>query len=200
MAFLRTSFAQDIVPIVRGGALYLRPPMTSDYSDWAELRAASREHLKPFEPTWPRDDLTRGAFRRRIRHYQKELRDDLGVSFFIFRQDDDALIGGVTLSNIRRGVTQAVSLGYWTGRPFVRQGHMTRAVSLVVGFAFDDLRLHRIEAACLPNNAASVRVLERNGFQREGIARRYLRINGEWQDHLQFALLWEDARPAVELA
>jgi len=197
MAFLRSNLGQDVAPLVRGHNLYLRPPVLGDYGAWAELRAMSRAHLKPFEPTWARDDLTRTAYRRRVRHYQKELRDDLSVSFFIFRQADNSLMGGVTLSNIRRGVTQAASLGYWIGVAYAGQGHMTRAVSLAVGFAFNDLRLHRIEAACLQHNAPSIRVLERNGFLREGLARRYLRIDGEWQDHLVFGLLWEDPRPQV---
>ena len=198
MAFLRPSLPQDTGPIVRGNGLYLRLPVPSDYVAWAELRAASREHLVPFEPTWTRDELTRGAFRRRLRFYQREQREDLGVSFLIFSAHDQSLMGGLTFSNIRRGVTQAASLGYWIGLPFAGQGHMTRAVALAVSYGFGELRLHRLEAACLPHNTASVRVLERNGFQHEGLARRYLRIDGEWRDHLLFALLVDDPRPPIE--
>lgn len=198
MAFLRSSLVPETVQLVRGPNVALRPPIISDYAEWAELRALSRDHLRPFEPAWTRDELTRTAFRRRIRHYQREQREDHGTSFFIFRNSDDALLGGLTLSNIRRGVTQAVTLGYWMGQPFAGHGYMTEAVAIAVRQAFDELRLHRVEAACLPHNIASIRVLERNGFAREGLARRYLRINGIWQDHILFGLLSEDPRPPVE--
>jgi len=166
-----------------------------DYVAWAEVRQRSRDHLVPWEPAWARDELTRPAFRRRVRHYQRELREDLGYAFFIFDDRDDALIGGLTLSNVRRGVTQAAALGYWLGAPYVRRGYMTESVSAVATFAFDKLRLHRLEAACLPHNAASIGVLERSGFLREGRARRYLKINGVWQDHLLFARLSDDYVP-----
>ena len=114
------------------------------------------------------------------------------MPFLLFRSDDNALVGGLTLANIRRGVAQAGSLGYWIGAPFARQGYMTAAVRALVPFAFGTLRLHRIEAACIPANAASIRLLEKTGFQREGYAREYLCINGVWQDHLLYARLKDD--------
>lgn len=191
MAFLKSGLA-DTLPILRGRSVWLRPPVAGDYGSWAELRAASRAHLTPWEPQWSRDELTRTAYRRRLRHYFRESREDLGYAFFIFRASDDVLLGGVTLSNVRRGVAQSVSLGYWLGAPYVRRGHMTAAVAAVLPFVFDELRLHRVEAACLPINFASIRVLESNGFVREGLARRYLKIDGEWQDHLLFAKLSSD--------
>ncbi len=198
MAFLRSTLGSTLVaenlPTVRGGNLKLRPPHANDYGQWADLRARSREHLRPWEPEWARDELSRSAFRRRLRYYQKDLREEQGYAFFIFSADDETLLGGLTLSNIRRGVTQAASVGYWIGLPYMQQGHMTRAVGLAAGFVFDTLRLHRLEAACLPNNIGSISVLQRNGFQREGLARRYLKINGMWQDHVLFALLEEDFR------
>ncbi len=194
MAFLRSALVNEAPPAIRGGELMLRIPSFNDYGQWAELRAVSREHLKPWEPEWARDELSRAAFRRRLRHYQKDLREEHGYAFFIVHMASDQLVGGLTLSNVRRGVTLAASLGYWIGLPFVRRGHMTRAVQLALGFAFNNLHLHRVEAACLPNNAASIAVLQRNGFAHEGLARKYLKINGRWQDHLLFALLEEDYR------
>lgn len=191
MAFLKSGLT-DPHPIIRGSGLWLRPPIASDYAAWAQLRAQSRAHLTPWEPQWSRDELTRTAFRRRLRHYFRESREDLGYAFFAFRAGDDVLLGGITLSNVRRGVSQAVSLGYWMGEPFVRRGHMTNAVRAVLSYAFDELHLHRVEAACLPFNAGSIRVLENNGFTREGLARRYLKIDGEWRDHLLFAKLSDD--------
>jgi [ribosomal protein S5]-alanine N-acetyltransferase len=192
MAFLRSSIVQDSTQLVRGHSVWLRAPLMGDYADWAELRARSREHLTPWEPVWQRDELTRGAYRRRVRHYHREAREDLGYAFLIFKDGDDRLIGGLSLSNVRRGVTQAAVLGYWLGLPFVRQGFMTAAVNAVVAYAFEDLHLHRLEAATMPNNAASIRVLERNGFRSEGIARRLLKINGVWEDHMLHALVAED--------
>jgi ribosomal-protein-alanine N-acetyltransferase len=200
MAFLRTGIVQESPPLLRGRGLWLRAPMMGDYAAWAELRARSREHLTPWEPVWQRDELTRSAYRRRVRYYQREARDDLGYAFLIFRDGDDQLLGGLSLSNVRRGVTQAAVLGYWLGLPFVRQGHMTAAVAVVVAYAFEDLRLHRLEAATMPNNVASIRVLERNGFRREGIAQRLLKINGTWEDHVLHGLVAEDPMRISPLA
>jgi ribosomal-protein-alanine N-acetyltransferase len=195
MAFLRTSLGQDAGPVIRGRRVVLRVPQMYDYAQWARVRQLSRDHLEPWEPTWARDELTRTAFRRRVRHYQREMRDDLGYAFFIFAERDETLLGGLTLSNIRRGVTQAGAIGYWLGVNATGHGYMREALSAVAVFAFDRLRLHRLEAACLPNNIASMSVLEASGFTREGRARRYLKINGEWQDHILYARLSDDPMP-----
>jgi len=192
MAFLRSGIVQESTHLVRGAGVWLRAPFMSDYAAWAELRARSREHLSPWEPVWQRDELTRSAYRRRVRHYHREAREDLGYAFLIFRNGDDQLLGGLSLSNVRRGVTQAAVLGYWLGLPFVRQGHMTAAVAAVVAYAFEELHLHRLEAATMPNNVASIRVLERNRFRREGVAQRLLKINGAWEDHVLHALIVDD--------
>ncbi len=199
MAFLRSSASQDSALVVRGRGVWLRAPVMGDYAPWAELRAMSREHLCPWEPVWQRDELTRSAFRRRVRHYQRESREDLGYAFLIFEDGADQLVGGLTLSNVRRGVTQAAVLGYWLGLPYVRRGYMTEAVRATAAFAFETLNLHRLEAATMPNNAASVRVLERNGFRREGFARRLLKINGQWEDHVLHAVLPDDVPHALNV-
>jgi len=189
MAFFRTVSFSDPLPIVEGAGVYLRAPQMSDYSEWTTLREASRAFLTPWEPTWPSDDLSRSAFRRRLRRYAEDQRADTSYAFFLFRKSDDALVGGLTLANIRRGVAQAGSLGYWIGEPLARHGLMSGALQGLVPFAFESLRLHRLEAACIPSNAASIRLLEKMGFVREGYAREYLCINGLWQDHLLFARL-----------
>ena len=194
MAFFRTINFSEPLPSIVGEGVVLRTPQMTDYNDWAALRERSREFLTPWEPTWPADDLSRGAFRRRIRRYVEDLRTDQGYAFLIIRGSDDAIVGGLTLANIRRGVAQAGSLGYWMGLPFVRHGYMTAAVRAVIPFAFNTLRLHRLEAACIPSNAGSIRLLENTGFVREGYAREYLCINGLWQDHLLYGRL-KDARP-----
>jgi len=201
MAFFRTINFTEPLPTIEGDGLLLRTPQMTDYEEWSALREASHDFLVPWEPTWPDDDLTRSAFRRRLKRYSEDLRSDQGYAFLIVRYSDGALVGGLTLANIRRGVAQACSLGYWMGLPFVRQGYMTAAVRAVIPFAFATLRLHRVEAACIPTNAGSIRLLEKNGFVREGYAREYLCINGIWQDHLLFARLKDPAKgPAREVA
>lgn len=192
MAFLRTYAYLDAEPVVQYARVTLRAPVMGDYAQWAQLRSTSRTFLESWEPTWPRDDLTRSAFRQRVRRYNRDMRDDFAYAFFIFDHATADLVGGLTLSNVRRGVAQTASVGYWTGMPFSRRGYMTEALTAAVSFAFDSLRLHRIEAACLPDNEASRRLLLRTGFSEEGYARQYLKINGRWQDHLLFALLDTD--------
>lgn len=192
MAFFRTVGSVEALPTIKGDGVVLRPPQMADYAEWTALREASRDFLTPWEPTWPADDLTRGAFRRRLKRYAEDLRTDQAYPFFIFRSGDDTLVGGLTLANIRRGVAQAGSLGYWIGTPFARKGHMSAAVRALIPFAFGAIRLHRLEAACIPTNAASMRLLEKTGFMREGYARQYLCINGSWQDHVLYARLADD--------
>jgi [ribosomal protein S5]-alanine N-acetyltransferase len=192
MAFFRTVSINETMPAIAGAGVTLRAPQGSDYAEWAALRESSRAFLVPWEPTWPADDLTRGAFRRRLKRYAEDARSDLAYAFLVFRSDDDALVGGLTLANIRRGVAQAGSIGYWVGAPFARKGHMTAAMRALIPFCFGSLRLHRLEAACIPANAASVGLLEKTGFQREGYARSYLCINGTWQDHLLYARIKDD--------
>jgi ribosomal-protein-alanine N-acetyltransferase len=196
MAFLKPSHSIDHEAEIRGERVWLRHPTMQDYPAWAELRALSRQHLTPWEPQWARDELSRSAFRRRLRQVQREARDDQGYAYFIFDETTATLLGGLNIGNVRRGVAQAASLGYWMGAPHAGRGLMTDAVLAAVQFAFSTLRLNRLEAACLPSNAASARVLEKVGFRLEGRARRYLKIDGRWQDHDLYALLNDDPRPA----
>jgi ribosomal-protein-alanine N-acetyltransferase len=194
MALFGLARSVDPQPLVRGDGLYLRPAVAADYSAWARLREQSRAFLTPWEPTWLSDDLTRAAFRRRLRRQAEEIAGDESFAFLIFDSTSDELLGGLTLGGIRRGVAQAATLGYWMGAPYAGKGRMTRAVAAVVRFGFDSLRLHRIEAACIPDNAPSIALLERNGFEREGFARAYLKINDAWRDHILLALLEGEAK------
>ena len=171
---------------LEGEAVRLRPPRPSDYREWAELRRSSRDFLQPWEPTWPADDLTRTAYRRRLSIYGRDLELGQGYACFVLRKEDGALVGGMNLRDIRRGVAQMGALGYWIGKPYARRGYTQDAVRTIVGFAFDQLALHRVEAACLPENEASHRLLLKAGFEHEGRARAYLKIDGRWCDHLLF--------------
>ena len=195
MGFLSAVALEPQGPILRGGDVLLRYPQLSDFAQWRALREESRSFLTPWEPTWSPDELEKSAFRRRLRRYAQEISGDTGYPFFIFRQSDQILLGGLTMAFIRRGVTQAATLGYWMGAPHAGKGYMTSAVIAAVNHGFGPLQLHRIEAACLPVNEPSIRLLERVGFTREGYARAYLCINDRWQDHLLFGLLSSDRVP-----
>ncbi|MEZ5995073.1 MAG: GNAT family protein [Hyphomonadaceae bacterium] len=174
---------------IDGDGVYLRAPEPRDYQEWADLRDASRNFLTPWEPTWAQDETSRASYRYKLRRYTEDARDDKAHALFVFREGDDALVGGVTLSNIRRGVAQTASLGYWAGQEHAGNGYTTSAVRAVLRYAFEDLDLHRVEAACQPDNIASRRVLEKAGFTEEGRASAYLKINGDWRDHILFGIV-----------
>lgn len=176
-----------------GRAVVLRYPQAGDYEAWASLRDKSRAHLQPWEPTWGPDELTRASYRRRITRYAQEIREDRGYPFWVMSLTGQ-LMGGCNLSNVRRGVSQTATMGYWMGAQFAGQGFMSAAVSLVLEHAFGHLNLHRIEAACLPVNEASRKVLLKCGFAEEGFAKKYLKIDGQWRDHLLFGLVEDDWR------
>jgi len=175
-----------------GDSVMLRPPERGDYEEWAELRGQSRRFLTPWEPSWSPDSLSRSAFRRRLQRYAIDWRTDQGYSFFLYRLTDGALVGGIGLSNVRRGVAETGSLGYWVGERHARRGYMSAGLHLILGFSFDRLKLHRVEAACLPHNAPSRGLLLKSGFREEGYAREYLCIDGRWQDHVLFAMLRDE--------
>lgn len=186
MAFLKSDeFGQRL----EGDGVFLRYPEPRDYSDWARLREDSRAFLVPWEPTWPDDELSRTAFRYKLRRYAEDVRDGRAYAFFIFREGDGALVGGATLSRVQRGVAMSCSLGYWIGERYARRGYMSAAVQALLRFAFEELSLNRVEAACQPDNGPSKALLEKVGFTREGFARAYLKINGAWRDHLLFGFV-----------
>lgn len=191
MAFLRRE-GEDGGRRLQGVGVYLRHPELRDYDAWARTRAASRAFLQPWEPTWGEDELTRATYRMRLKRYGEDIRDGRAYPFFTFRAADGALVGGLTLSRVQRGVSQSAALGYWAAFAHRRQGHTRAAVRAALRFAFEELALHRVEAACQPENAASRALLESVGFQHEGYARGYLKIAGEWRDHLLFAILAQD--------
>ena len=177
-----------------GRGVYVRPPVSGDWLAWAELRTESREFLEPWEPTWPKNALSRVTYRRRLQRYARDARDDEGYAFLIFRLEDNVLVGGINMSNVARGIRLSCSLGYWIGEKYARQGYMTDSIRVILGFAFDQLRLHRVEAGCVPTNEASRELLRKAGFHEEGYARKYLSINGAWHDHMLFAMVSDDFR------
>ncbi|MBK0328299.1 GNAT family N-acetyltransferase [Rhodobacteraceae bacterium F11138] len=179
--------------------LTLRPPTHGDFHSWATLRHESRAFLTPWEPGWASDHLTRKAFTNRVYWAQRSVSGGSAVPLFLIRRSDRELVGAITLDNIRRGPAQAGTLGYWTGEAYARQGYMREAIVAVVHHAFSQLDLSRIEAACLPENAASRGLLERTGFKYEGVAQSYLQINGRWRTHVLYAALRSDRRGRTDV-
>lgn len=178
--------------IIHGDGVYLRPPRHGDYRAWALLRERSRGFLEPWEPAWGPDELSRRAYRARLRSYARARRSGAGLAHFLFHAQDHQLLGGINISHIRRGAAQSGSIGYWMGESFAGNGLMRRGLCALIDRAFGPLELHRLEAACLPENARSIGLLEGVGFSREGYMRSYLKINGAWRDHLLFALVRDD--------
>lgn len=172
----------------------LRPPIHSDFRAWSALRAESIEYLTPWEPSWAEDHLSRKAFSNRVYWAQRSVSGGTALPLFLIRREDDRLLGAITLDNIRRGPAQAGTLGYWTGQPYARQGYMREAIKALVHYAFTQLDLSRIEAACLPENTASRGLLETSGFKYEGVAQSYLQIDGRWRTHVLYAALRSDRR------
>jgi ribosomal-protein-alanine N-acetyltransferase len=183
-------------PALKGERVTLRMPVASDYGEWAKLRGESRAFLEPWEPRWAHDELEKPAWRYRLRRYREDFARGTAIAFFIVDTKSGKLLGGVTLGNIRHGVARSGHIGYWIGEKYAGQGYMADALELLARHAFDTMRLHRIEAACIPGNTRSVRVLEKAGFTREGLLRSYLKINGGWQDHYLYALIEGDRRDA----
>ena len=174
----------------------LQRPTLLDFEDWSALRRRSANFLQPFEPRWTHDELSRAAFKARLRRQEAEISSGRGLPWFLFsRTKDPLLLGGLTVSNIRRGVSETGTLGYWMGEEFAGQGYMKEALLVVCQSLFETHNLHRIEAATVLENERSQSLLLRCGFRQEGVARRYLKINGSWRDHLLFARLADDKLP-----
>ncbi|MGB0505437.1 MAG: GNAT family N-acetyltransferase [Pikeienuella sp.] len=172
--------------------LFLRPPRHGDWASWAAARRTSAGFLRPWEPIWSADHLTKGAFRNRVYWSRKAIRMDKAYPFFLIDAQTGKVIGGATLDNVRRGPAQIATLGYWIAHESSRQGLMAEALTEMLSYAFGPLKLGRIEAAALPENSASCALLSKLNFVEEGQAKSYLKINGDWRDHTLFALLKDD--------
>ncbi|MET1029257.1 MAG: GNAT family protein [Dongiaceae bacterium] len=179
-------------PILKGERVFLQPPRFRDFRQWSRLRGDSRAFLEPWEPSWGEDALSRATFRDRTTRMARDWRADTAYSFHIFDRHGEKLVGGINLNSVRRGVAQTASLGYWLGEDYARRGLMSAGLSLLLPFAFRDLHLHRLEAACLGGNEPSQSLLRKFGFRSIGIAHSCLKINGRWQDHMLFDLIFDD--------
>lgn len=179
-------WGRNATPALKSHDLELRPAYMADFADLVRVRRRSRPFLKPFEPSWSEADLSLAAYRQRLRRSRRESAKGREHSFLIFYRGQ--LVGGLTLSNIRRRAACSANLGYWMDVEHKGQGVMSRAVGMALHFVFETLNLNRLNAACLPHNTASRRVLEKNGFVEEGFAENYLQIDGRWQDHVLYGL------------
>lgn len=174
--------------------LFLRLPDLNDHLNWVALRREGSDQLQACEPSWSPDHFSKAAFKNRVKWAKKAVEDNKAVPFFIERQSDGALLGAITLDNIRSGPNRSAEIGYWMGRVYQRQGYMREAIDGVLHYAFEQKGISRVEAACLPENAASRTLLEKSGFHYEGVAKAYLEIAGLWQDHVIYAVLRQDRR------
>lgn len=188
----RVTTTTEIAVHAASGPLILRHPRWSDYEQWAAIRQADADYLRPWEPDWLEGHLSRSSYRMRLSRFKKMVASDSAYPFHIIRADTDALIGAVNLTHIERGAAQSAKLGYWIAQAHMSRGHGRASVRALTRFAFDTLALHRIEAAVQTENEPSIRVLETNGYQLEGRARGLLRINGAWADHAIYARLRTD--------
>lgn len=178
--------------------LVLRPPVHGDWRKWSMLREESSTFLKPWEPSWASDHLTRKSFVNRVYWANRSISQGTALPLFLERRGDRRLLGAITLDNIRRGPAQAGTIGYWIGEPFAREGYMREALVALVHHAFEVLDLSRLESACLPENTASRGLLEKCGYKYEGVAQSYLQINGRWRNHVLYANLRGDRRGRVD--
>lgn len=176
------------------GRIVLAPPCDKHWEEWAVLRESSRKFLTPWEPTWPDNILTKDFYQKWVKDHRADWHAGLAYGFSIFHGKSRALMGGVNLNHVRRGVLSNASLGYWMGEAYAGQGYMQEAAQAALEFAFGPLSLHRLEAACLPSNHPSRAVLARCDFIQIGYAEQYMRINGVWEDHVLFELLSPKAR------
>jgi len=172
----------------------LRLPEIGDHSAWVEQRQKSIQFLKDWEPVWAPDQFSKRAFQNRVYWANKTISSNNGLPLLVVRNEDQQLLGAITLDNIRRGPAQSGTLGYWIGADFARMGYMSEAINAIVAYSFSKLDLSRIEAATLPENKPSRGLLEKSGFKYEGVAQSYLQIAGRWRTHVLYANLRNDRR------
>ncbi len=180
-------------PLISGSRIHLRHPCEADRLAWIALRTESRDFLERWEPKRPASIDGFGSTGFDL--YKHNADTDRQQRHLIVRTADDIIIGHIGLNEITRGPFQNAMAGYWIGERFARQGYMTEAIRLLLRRAFDQLRLHRVEANIMPSNAASKAVIAKCGFRLEGLSLRYLQIAGVWADHERYAITAEERAP-----
>ena len=192
MPFLNAYSLKKNLFEITGRKVILRPPQYSDWKAWADERKKNKLYLQPWEPLWSINELERSSFVKRVRMFERLSHNDQAYSFLIFTSDNEDFIGEVNISNVQRGIIQSCTIGYWIAKDCEGKGMMSESLELVKEFIFNELKLHRIEAACLPHNIPSLKLLLKNGFIKEGTARKLLKINDKWQDHTVLSFILDD--------
>jgi len=176
-----------------GRRVRLATLVEADYPAWFEVRQRCRDWLVPWEPRskgapLPAEDKASFAARYAMRERERQLGSGFGFGIFV----DGRFGGEITLSSIQRGPFQNGSIGYWVDEKLAGYGYTPEAVVVVLQYAFENLRLHRVEVAIIPRNLASRRVVEKLGLRTEGVALGFLEINGQWEDHVRYAMTAEE--------
>ena len=192
MSFLNAYSLKKNLFEITGQKVILRPPQYSDWKAWADERKKNKLYLQPWEPLWSINELERSSFVKRVRMFERLSHNDQAYSFLIYKSDNEDFIGEVNISNVQRGIIQSCTIGYWIAKDCEGKGMMSETLELVKEFIFNELKLHRIEAACLPHNMPSLKLLLKNGFIKEGTARKLLKINDKWQDHTVLSFILDD--------
>ena len=192
MSFLNAYSLKKNLFEITGRKVILRPPQYSDWKAWADERKKNKLYLQPWEPLWSINELERSSFVKRVRMFERLSHNDQAYSFLIYKSDNEDFIGEVNISNVQRGIIQSCTIGYWIAKDCEGKGMMSESLELVKKFIFNELKLHRIEAACLPHNIPSLKLLLKNGFIKEGTARKLLKINDKWQDHTVLSFILDD--------
>jgi len=182
--------------VLRGARLELRPLAEADFLEWQAVRRANHDWLLPWEPlaSPQQPDIVedRLAFANQCSARDRERDMDTGYGFGVFV--DHKLVGEMNISSVQRGPFQTGHVGYWIDQRFAGRGYAPEALVLILDFAFEALELHRMQVSIIPRNHASRRVVEKLGLRNEGVALRYLEINGRWEDHVRYAITYEEWR------
>ena len=190
MRSARVPFGTRAGVVSQQGRVFLRPPARADREEFVALMRSSRSFHRPWA-TAPTDD-------ERFAAYMADASRPDFEAMLVCRAEDGAIVGFFNLSQIARGSLQSAYLGYAVGKRYARHGYMREGLELVLRNAFDNLRLHRIEANIQPDNQASIALARGAGFRREGFSPRYLKISGRWRDHERWAILAEDWRTRTD--
>lgn len=178
--------------MLQGDFVYVRFFEEDDVEELLDFQVCNREFFQAYVSTRDESFYTREGQQDFIRTQKEKIQQDQRYAFGIFEKETDKLIGSVMLSEVLRGSLQSCFIGYYLDQEYNGKGYTTEAVRLVVSYAFNELKLHRIEAGVMPHNIRSMRVLEKVGFHKEGIARKNVKINGKWEDHQVLAIINEN--------
>ena len=183
--------------VLEGPRVLLRSPRATDVPEVRRVLRRNENHLRPWSPAPPpgEDPTSLTEISKAILRQRREWKRGEAYLFYVtLRGDAETIIGRVALTSVVRGAFRNAYLGYWIDADYQNRGLMTEAVAQATTFAFEQVKLHRVQAAVMPANAGSLRLLDKLAFRREGVALRYLQIAGRWEDHVIFAVTTEEWR------